>query len=344
MVPEDITMNFRVRAYLKYWPYVIVIFRYAGWSIVGVGVMGNMMALYTLSSKHFKKTPTTFLMKCMAVTDILTLVTYLLPQVLDIYQIFIMSSHTNTCKIFYFAKTVAGTTSSWTLVLITVERCISVLKPLQVQLICTYKRMVVAWIVMTLVISILSVPILVDFKVAFSNILQADFCQYHSESIWVYVQWNETILKIVAPTILIFLGNLVIIIVLVRGAVARRQLQVTKNTENLERSVTIMLTINAVAYLVLTSPKAIYANFILPDDSADIIKSYDDWIIPVIYLIIDHIHQLNHSINFFLYILTGQHFRRAFFKAMLPCCLSNKYKQSQSNSDGSSQTKTISKN
>ena len=320
IMPEDVTLNFQVRAHQKYIPIVNGIFRYCGWSIIIVAFVGNLLAVITLTSKHSKKTGTVFLMICMALADICTVLTYLLPQVMRIYNVYVMASHTVSCKVFYFIQTVAGQISAWTLVLITAERCIVVLRPLHVHSISTYKRVVIVWLVVTLTLSSLSLPILLDHDVSYSNIMQRQFCQYSEERLWVYVQWNMTVLKVFAPSALILIGACIIISTLIHGYLYRQTLKMSKTAtdSNYERSVTLMLTINAIAYLALTSPKAVYAYFILPDDSADIVKSYDDWIIPVIYIVTDQLHQANHAVNFFLYLVTGQHFRRAFLAVIIP--------------------------
>ena len=337
---EEVTLHFKIRAFQKFLPIASMMLKTAALAVIIMGVVGNTLSLITLGSKHFKNTPTCFLLITLAVADTLTLLTYMLPQTADMYGLTVMSAHIVPCKMFYFIQTVAGQSSSWTLVMITGERAVSVLLPLRVHILCSYRRVVIAWIILLVVLAGMAAPILVDWDITWSNVLMKPLCQQGSEAVWLYVQWNSTIFKVFTPSVLILIGNVIIIGVLIKGAAIRKKMQNTQKADTRDRSVTIMLTLNAVAYLVLTSPRAIYFYFMVPDDFSDMIRSYEDWIIPIMLVVMDLLNQFNHAINFFLYVMTGGTFRRAFFKAMTPACLvKEKSKDDMSGSGFTSQTR-----
>ncbi len=111
-----------------------LIFRYVAPVLIFVGVGGNMLSLAVLQSKYFRRAPSSFVLSILALVDSGVLLTGLFRHWirgitsgrLDIRWINLF-----TCKTHYFFTYFTRQLSSWTLVLVTVERLMSVVIPLK---------------------------------------------------------------------------------------------------------------------------------------------------------------------------------------------------------------------
>ena len=100
-----------------------------------IGVFGNLTSLFILSGKSFKRSSVSFSLSALAVVDTGVLVTSLLrhwiSHVADI-DIRVLFGHAG-CKIHVLLSYYLAQLSSWTLVLVTTERAMSVIDPLSIR-------------------------------------------------------------------------------------------------------------------------------------------------------------------------------------------------------------------
>ena len=116
--------------------------------IVMPGILGNVLCIIVLRNDIFRKTCTVFLMTCLAIADIVMLMTGPLRQwLIALLQWDIQLLSDFSCKLLSFTWFLSLQASSWTLVLLTLARLISVWKPLNVATICSKRNMVIAWTV-----------------------------------------------------------------------------------------------------------------------------------------------------------------------------------------------------
>ncbi|ELU08809.1 hypothetical protein CAPTEDRAFT_208114 [Capitella teleta] len=285
---------------------------YGGGLILVVGTVGNIMSIILLRRPRMKTTTTSLYLVALAFTDLSQVVvgqatrhfvrsiTGIDPPIYDTWY----------CKIWYYLIRVFNSYSNWVLAGVTVERCIAILIPLKAKSLITRK----------------------SAKLFLSSALLAVFV-YYSHSVVSYLTgptpngiackanlengfvsqvrpWSDWVLEALLPGIIILACNVIIIQRLLKARAERAQtLTCTSDSKDQMQSLVVMLVSISVAYLVLTTP--MHVNFVIaasfPGGYMFIERS--DAIKRLIWSVSLFLHYTNHSINFFLYVLTGREFR-----------------------------------
>ena len=120
------------------------------------------------------------------------------------------------------------------------------------------------------------------------------------------------------PSIIMLICSLAIIIKLSRAAAARKKLTSGVKDDAKVSATSIMLVVNALAFSFLTLPSVIFR--LLPTPIFDLVAlanggpdtgGYYPYLLTLASL--DMLININHSINFLLYCLSGRTFRNEFF-------------------------------
>ena len=124
------------------------LYAYGSPVLIVVGTVGNTLAAVTLQSRLFSKTPSTrFILTVLALCEISLLVIPFLRLYLEIvYVILVRSFSSFGCKLHCFLTYVSLHLSGWTLVLLTLERTISVYFPFRCKQICSFRNVVCVWV------------------------------------------------------------------------------------------------------------------------------------------------------------------------------------------------------
>ena len=100
-----------------------ILWTYVGPTIFAVGMGGNILVLLVMSQRRMRGTTTCVYLQWMAVTDLLVLVTGMIPEWLQArYHFYIRDVHPALCKLEKFVFYSSSDTSIWICVIFTVDR------------------------------------------------------------------------------------------------------------------------------------------------------------------------------------------------------------------------------
>ena len=106
-----------------------------------IGFSGNFLTILILSQKRNRKDSTAVFLIVLAVSDSIVLFEgYLCPVISDIFHFDFHAINDSSCKIHMFLTYYSLQYSSWILVLVTMERVVSVAKPYTARMICSRRR------------------------------------------------------------------------------------------------------------------------------------------------------------------------------------------------------------
>ncbi len=303
-----------------------ILFTYVAPVLIFVGVFGNSLSVAILQSSTFRRAPSSFILSALAVVDSGVLLTGLLRhwiRGLTLGRLDVRNLSDATCKAHYFFTYMLPHLSSWTLVLMTIERLISVTVPMKSREICSRKRMIVAWfcILAALValnlqcvhnITLITIPGPPDTVYCFFTPEAWDF----GTLVW---PWIDLVVLSIAPVLIIFSANLLIVSQVVRASRRRsEQMQVKGGSgEDTSRSLTFMLISVSMVFLLTTIPSCIYfigvaVNLWPLEPPEELFKT------EVAYVVVNILYYFNNCMNFFLYCVSGSRFRDALIRVL--CC------------------------
>lgn len=105
---------------------------YMGPVIFFVGLTGNVLILVVMSCKRMRGTSTSDYLIIMAVADLLTIITGMIPEWLEAMEIVILQeSSPAMCKIYKFVSYMCGDTATWIRVLFTLDRFMAICFPMK---------------------------------------------------------------------------------------------------------------------------------------------------------------------------------------------------------------------
>ena len=309
--------------------------------VILVGTILNMLSIRTLRHPSISKTTTAFLLVSLALADTLSLYTYTFKHCLESF-IHTFTKVSNTyinCKVYNYASYAIRSASGWILVIVTLERCIMMAKPHHASFICTKKNAGIVLLVVFSCICVLSIPLewysSVQYKIVFDeNNTKFDiyiFCTFRKT----YDIWFDIFVRSIVPFALMFCGNLIIIGFLYRLLQSRKKLIKNKNTHCWVDQLiflAVLLLSASLTFLVLNLPfivfmiiQAMFQQFIRSqyDTHDEYISSNYLFLICSVLL-----ESVNNSFNFFIYCISGKHFRNKFLDVMAwsrLCCFSKQH-------------------
>ena len=214
--------------------------------------------------------------------------------------------------------------SAWILVIVTFERVIVIGTPYKAKLICTRKNMCIALLCICVCLCLVYITMLKGQKSTYDVIFIDDvhfiinaYCVTEIKITY----WIDSIFRCICPSLLMLIGNIVIITLLTKASQSRNVLSTSANVEtdrNQLRSITILLLTTTFTYLLLTFPYIIYilsAKYLRKFYSSNdaYISAMHLWYMSNLCL-----GYINNSINFLLYCIGGTRFREEFID-MLNC-------------------------
>ena len=229
---------------------------------------------------------------------------------------YLAGTHDAVCKSVMFVRNAGSASSAWILVAMTTQRAVSVAWPHRVNVLCTPRRS--WWIILTIV---------VFFSLAYSHMLYGfgvmpsagHACAMTSKSyerfifnVWVKI---DMFLFSVLPFACLFLSNSILVLKL-RRSVKNAGVQMTiTDTEKASRertanSVTLTAIVVSVVFVVLTSPLAFYNFFSFTNANTETEDANELAVRFFIQNLFYMIAYFNYSVNFYLYCLTGERFRK----------------------------------
>ncbi len=292
------------------------------------GIPGNLFSFAVLQSAHFRKSPSSFILSALALTDVAMLLTGLLRHWIKaiVYEISdgvreldIRALSEFSCRFHTFLTYLLTQLSAWTLVLMTIERLLSVTIPLTAGRVCSKPRMVIAWTIIGVCLAgvnchLFKTVAIHDYSYVYNNVTYPDFaCHYTLEgehfimNVW---PWLDFLLACIIPAAIIIAINVAIVLKLADARSARQTKMKARMTEDEKksRSLSIMLVGISVLFVVTTLPVTIFliGNNHWPEDTTE--RHYSK---RVAYALTNLLFYTNNTINFVIYCVTGARFRTA---------------------------------
>ncbi|KAK2150062.1 hypothetical protein LSH36_425g00023 [Paralvinella palmiformis] len=298
-----------------------IIFRYIAPCLIFSGIIGNLLSLVVLLSKQFKKvsSSSTFILSVLALTDIGVLSCGLMRHwILNLTEdrVDVRCLSVFSCKVHVFLTYFLPQLSAWSLVLLTFERFVSVKWPMKAKQILNRSRMITAWTIMILTLTIINSHFFItqsleqiDIKDYEDNTETLVLCSsvkaiYFVNVIW---PWLDLVMLSIIPTMSILTFNITLSLEIIQAHRRRvSQMRVKETDESL--SITAMLIGISVLFLVTTIPVSVYFIWI-QYNSDDTYKQLFTTL--TAYSITNIIYYLNSSVNFLVYCISGSKFRNA---------------------------------
>ena len=316
--------------------------RYMSPTLIIGGTLCNMLSIVILRSAHFRNASSTLMMIVLAVMDTFNLNVGLLRLwVKWRFNIKIRLLNTAACKLHLYATYVFSGSCAWSLVLLTVERSISVMFPLAARRICSRSRMGKAMLITltVLILSYIYLPILLKLKhlqrydTETQQVIYYKRCDIrfeHKQLAMDVLYWQDILLTCAIPSCLIFICNTLIAYTLTKAHIKRqKQMHVTSKNQTSTGSVTSMLTIVSLMFLITTLPINVY--FLQRDVWFDygtvdgVVNNH------FTFTLVNMLYYSNNTMNFLLYFTSGRKFRKA-FRDMFFICLSGQIKETTATS------------
>ncbi|XP_060069477.1 rhodopsin-like [Ylistrum balloti] len=287
--------------------------------VVIVGLFGNSMTIY-IFQKRKRKSSTILLLISLAVADLMCIILqmfYLIVQnrnhhFQNVLPNLVINGFFMTRAIFYLDGI-----SRWIKVVIVMERCIAVLLPLKVRIICTPKRAMIIVITVFVFVPLSSVPELVHIgvkgdKSSWSTYQMALQAIKNNKPVF---EWYGNLFQLLygMTTLTINLVcNITIIVGIRKYPPSLSQIKDANDLRRAEnqRKMTRMLLRMSMFYVVTCLPKDIGAVILLTDTSGVIVFSGNYYFQSVLLFGLSSSF-LNNSVNFIIYGTSLSVFRRA---------------------------------
>ena len=296
---------------------VVDTLKYTSLLLTLLGFVGNSCSLVTVISKHCKKSSFTVYLGTLAVVDSCVLtITLVETWVFSVYQMDLGRYGAFTCKCVLFSGMVLTAVSSWLVIALTAERAAATVYPHRFKQIHSVKS------------GIKIVGIIVTcMALAYAHLLygkEYSYVEHHPFCVYVdstyeyfkrrYIVVIDAIIFIIFPMLIISIGNIVIV-VKVRNS-GKQIAPATSNTQaakKASRHLVIITLLISSSFIVFTMPACIF--FMI---SRGLFDESNDAQRQVAFTAVTTLMRFNHSTNFFLYIVSGQRFRKL-FKIALSC-------------------------
>ena len=209
------------------------------------------------------------------------------------------------CSLNNYLRLICGLVSSWVTVFLTLERFVVIYFPFKVHIYCTKAKTCATVIVLTILSCFCLVPSFYFSTVGLSD--PGPTCKINLKgNLQMIFMLSLVFVYNIVPALLIVVLNISIMRKLkLQRAFRLRSVQYSKSLNNASQ-VTIMVCVCSI--FVSTSIPATIVIFAFYSTGCSI--SFPEWLFHCSYLL----DNINHSLNFFLYCLTGSVFRQALFK------------------------------
>ena len=281
--------------------------------VCSIGILTNSLVVFVVLHGSLRKSIFMNLLMILAVFDSLFLMAVINIRKEIFGQIFIGPSILH-CSVSMFLLSVTGIASSWVTVLISLERFIALYYPFKVKIYCTKTRTFVTLMVLTIFACLYSLPYFYIADVVSSD--QKHECRNIFENVIAFVfKCSTHVLYSILPFFVIAILNILMIRKLQVQKAFRLQTQGRNGVQNSainNKSLLIMMVFVCLVFMVTTVPGAVLMivnlSFCLWQDED--CRFGRGWHTHLRYMLED----INHSVNFFLYCITGSVFRHALFQ------------------------------
>ena len=311
--------------------------------LVFPGTLSNIVCIITLQTKPFHGSATAFLLTALAVVDNVSLFVGALHVWLVHVATFDFQTLSDpTCRIHTFLTYLSVQLSAWTLVLVTLERVVSVTWPMEAPILCSRRRLAIVWLAVFCTLSALNAYLHLAnmelheqfFPTATNDTFYVCECTVRhnasdqmKEMLDHFRVWSDMVFSCLIPTSVIFFGNTFVIYKLAQVSRRRQYLQdrrgagkdsTGRNNKRKSSRITVMLITVGIVFLITSLPINI---FLLGEDIWFSDRNIDLTVFAkreLAYTILSLLYYFNNAINFVLYFVSGTMFRQAAIELFFP--------------------------
>ena len=249
------------------------------------------------------------------------------------------------CKFWFYSYYFSESSSDWTLACMSCERCLAVLAPLKSRVLMSTRSSMI-------ILAVIHVALLAVFTNVFHyfGITTYNQCTALEESMDaadIFRQWVNPIVIVYIPSLIIFICNIIIVVVLVRARILRKQLSSsTSQTEqdNFRSTISMLLSVSVV-FVILKAPRQVFGASNLSRTFAYHLATHEQARVRLIWALTVWMGSFNHCVNFFVYVISGQVFRQELRMSMQQWRFWKQEKQQQKSrvneGEGSSSMETV---
>ena len=275
--------------------------------LMAMSLIGNGLSLFAVRRRMTTST-SCFYIANLAICDTLVIFTKWLYMMLGAYNPYQTSWE---CKVISYLSNVAVISSVWLVVLMTVERCIAVIWPLKISGWVTMKRARIVVSMLYVTMAAFNSVYLIIYTSKPTPRMKNE-CSIHErhmpffKSIWIVI---DMVFYAYIPQIFIFILNIVIIIKLAQARKEQAEMRNASKSEQSQGQVTAMLLLVSITFFVLTNPYTIFYLCIRNDVWNYRVSARSFAQYALVNTLLRLLADLNHCINFLLYVATGKKFR-----------------------------------
>ena len=279
-----------------------------------IGLLGNILSVILMTRGTFRQMSSGVYLLFLSISDLsicaLSIANWLPEATMNYY----ISNHEAVCKGTQYVGKLLEHTSSWMIVAVTVERAIVVTMPHRAKVISTRKK---AWIVSGLIVLVLG--LINIYQPLIVGIVEDGYCFFvegiNDELFGIVFALIDLFVYSFIPSTVLTICNIVLVVKLKESLKFRSTAGGGEGSDNDTKKVIAMVISISIVFIVLTLPHScfIISDFV-PQDILYVPTTRELW-----YYIVALGLTLNHSVNFFLYFLTGPKFRQEFWK-LFNCC------------------------
>ncbi|KAH3840969.1 hypothetical protein DPMN_114427 [Dreissena polymorpha] len=295
-----------------------------------MGLLGNILTMLVMVSKEFAKMQIRFVLVALAISDLTFIVTHVFNKsfMVKLTGRDIRALSVEGCKMFYLVYRTMKMTSSWLVVMVCMERFISVVLPFKRNALITNRTVIIAIIVNYVFNSLYNGLWTVSTTVE-NNICKQNFPSPENTNLHKALKQIGTILFSIIPLAIMIVLTPVIVYRLYQQQAKKRNMRAggtfTNDSGDIETfRVSAMLVAVVVAYVVFIMPVTV-VHFAMNSSQHISIHEADTLGYFVIIEVVQLLELLNYSTNFIMYVLGSRKFRQSFFKLLhLQNCLLSK--------------------
>ncbi|XP_060581563.1 probable G-protein coupled receptor B0563.6 [Ruditapes philippinarum] len=302
-----------------------------------VGVMGNILAFLTFSSKLVRNTTTSLYLRALAIADIIVLTTAVFRY--KTYKLFLDESH-ELDTVFHFdaysevyiepLHWIALGSSSFITIALSFERYLAVRFPLIIKRKCTTCTVMLCIFLVVGISVVISIPNYFSYKLVHFNffgeeIAVATLTDMGKSSLYpcIYHNYLIPVLWYIIPAALLSVINILLIFLVQKSSRIRVGVP---NTLNSNRKLTVMIIFILLVYIICNLPKCIFMFYKIvnqmtnKNECTDITNKIDapqTKAYLIIEVITELLNVLNSCLNFCVYCLVGTRFRTELVRILL---------------------------
>lgn len=282
------------------------------------GNVCNILTIILFSRPALNSYMTGYLLRCLAVSDMITLNIGPLIQWINAMfrfngiEVYIDARSQLSCQIYLYIYITCKNINVWILVLVSMERLVSIVLPFNSETIFTKKNIYIFICLILLGNMLATIPFI--FVTKLEKVWFGHICDIKSDS--AYVFHFDIVTSFIIPHLIMSFSSIVIIITLLRAHKNRRYISNCNTFQQETKKLklfTIMLLGASLTHLILSIPYLVYINVYYPfTDNIHNVGAYlciSIWSLCVC---------MDHSLNFLIYCISGK-MARTEFLSMIGC-------------------------